>query len=122
MENYLLRFCGINTGSSQSYLKMFREASHKSLDLTTVLDLPQTMMDVRVLFRRCGVQYNDNWYSPPVGQHEKGTNYIILAPDPQDTKGLSTAGLVWVHVVQVTPHDVKSPSEIHTRDQHSNPA
>lgn len=110
MENYLLRFCGINTGSSQSYLKMFREASHKSLDLTAVLDLPQTMMDVRVLFRRLGVTYQDHWYSPPVGQHEKGTNYLILAPDPQDPKGLSTAGLVWVHVVQVTPHDVKIPS------------
>lgn len=96
----MLRFCGINHGSVYAYLKMFREASHKSLDLTVVLDLPHTMMDVRFLFQRMGVGYDDAWYSPPGSAYEKGTSYLILVPDPTDPKMTTTLGGVWVHVVQ----------------------
>jgi len=80
---------------------MFKDAAHRSIDLTTVLDLPATMLDVRVLFTRCGVNYQDHWYTPPGTLHEKGTNYLILVPDPQDAKGTGNLGAVWAHVVQV---------------------
>lgn len=104
VENYLHRFCGINSASCYTYLKMFRDSAHRSLDLTVVLDLPHSMMDVRHLFRRCRVRYDDHWYSTPVGAHEKGTTYLILAPDQQDPKGLTSVGLVWAHVVQVSAY------------------
>jgi len=108
VENYLHRFCGINPGSAHTYMKIFRDASHKSLDVTAVLDLPQTMTDVRVLFRRCGVRYDDAWYSPPSGLHEKGSQYLILAQDPQDPKCITTVGVVWAHVVQVNATFIES--------------
>jgi hypothetical protein len=59
------------------------------------------MLDVRVLFRRCGVRYDDHWYVPPGNLHEKGTNFLILIADPQDTKATTNVGVVWAHVVQV---------------------
>jgi len=101
VENYLFRFCGINQSSVYAYLKMFKEAAHRSLDLTAVLDLPQTMLDVRILFERCRVRYEQGWYSPPGSYHDKGTNYLILVADQQDPKGTLGVGNVWAHVVQV---------------------
>ncbi len=101
VENYLLRYCGINLGMTYTYLKMFKDAAHRTLDLTYVLDLPHSMLDVRHLFRRCGVRYEDHWYVPPGNLHEKGTNYLILVADPTDSKAVNNVGAVWVHVVQV---------------------
>lgn len=101
VENYLLKYCGINLGMSYTYLKMFKDAAHRTLDLSVVLDLPQSMLDVRILFRRCGVRYDDHWYSPPGNLHEKGTNLLILVGDPQDPKATNSVGAVWAHVVQV---------------------
>lgn len=101
VENYLLRYCGMNLGLTYTYLKMFKDASHRSLDVTTVLDLPYSMLDVRHLFRRLEVRYEDHWYTPPGTTYEKGTNYLILIPDNTDTKGVSSVGTVWAHVVQV---------------------
>lgn len=114
VENYLLRYCGINLGSTFTYLKMFRDCAHRSLDMTSVLDLPHTMMDVRGLFARCRVRYEDCWYCPPNGHHEKGTNYLMLVADPQDPKGLGSVGTVWVHVVQaLLVAALMGPVELH---------
>jgi hypothetical protein len=90
---------------------MFRDAAHKALDLTVVLDLPHSMMDIRPLFRRFRVRYDDHWYSVPVGPHEKGTTYLILSPDQQDPRMLSSVGTVWAHVVQVS--SLHMPNHLH---------
>jgi len=114
IENYLFRFCGINQASVYAYLKMFKESAHRSLDLTAVLDLPQTMLDVRILFERCKVRYDQGWYSPPGSYHDKGTNYLILVPDQQDPKGTTGVGNVWAHVVQVLlVSSLIGPVELH---------
>ncbi len=114
VENYLHRYCGINSSSTYTYLKMFRDAAHRSLDLTVVLDLPHSMMDVRHLFRRFRVRYDDHWFSVPVGPHEKGTTYLILAPDPQDQRGQTSVGTVWAHVVQVSRTRSPYPQDTRT--------
>ncbi len=67
------------------------------------------MMDVRPLFRRFGVRYDDHWFSVPVGPHEKGTTDLILAPDPQDQRGQTSVGTVWAHVVQVSRSRRRNP-------------
>lgn len=100
IEKYLFQYCGINIGSQYTYLKLFRDAAHRSLDLTALLDLTHSMMDIRIFFSRCNIPYEDHWYCPPGGNHEKGTNYLILIEDKADIKGQTTVGTVWVHAVQ----------------------
>jgi hypothetical protein len=101
IEKYFSQYCGINIGSQHTYLKIFKDAAHRSLDLTNVLDLPYSMMDIRIFFRRCNISYEDHWYVPPGGNHEKGINFLILIEDKADIKGLTTVGTVWVHVSQI---------------------
>jgi hypothetical protein len=100
LEKYLQKFCSINYGSLYTYLRMFRDASTKIVDLTEFLDLHESMMDVRILFRRCDVRYDPAWFNSPGEKQHAGNRFLILMPDPADKAGTSTVGKVWVHVVQ----------------------
>jgi hypothetical protein len=102
-ENYLFKYCGINLSSHFSYLKMFKDSAHKCLDLSMVLDLSTSMLKMDTLMDKTGVKIHkdSSWLTPPGGNHEKGTNYLILIPDANDTKQSETVGTVWVHVPQL---------------------
>jgi hypothetical protein len=100
VEEYLQRYCGVNQGSAFTYTRMFKDSANKVLDLTDFLCLPTTMLDVRVLFRRMGVRYDDSWYTVPGDAAHIGTRYLVLVPDPADKNGTSGVGMVWAHVVQ----------------------
>jgi hypothetical protein len=100
LERYLTKYCSINHGSLYTYLRMFREASHKIVDLSEFLDLSDSMIDGRILFRRCDVRYDPSWYNTPGDKQHSGNRYLILMPDPADKAGTSTVGRVWVHIVQ----------------------
>jgi hypothetical protein len=58
------------------------------------------MLDVRGLFRRCGVRYENDWYNSPGDKQQSGNRYVILVSDPADKLGTYTVGKVFVHVVQ----------------------
>lgn len=70
------------------------------------------MLDVRHMFEKCDVQYRAEWYDMPVGKHEKGTNYLIIQPDPQDPKCTGTVGIVWAHVTQVWNEPATTPRKL----------
>jgi len=100
VEHYLQKFCGMNHGSLYSYMQAFKNASQKIIDPTDFLDLEDSAMDVRLLFRRCGVRYEDQWYNTPGDKKVSGNRYLILVPEPADRAGTTTVGRVFVHVVQ----------------------
>lgn len=115
VEKYLFQYCGINIGSTYTYLKMFRDAAHRSLDLSSLIDLSYSMMDIRIFFQRCNISYEDHWYTPPGGNYEKGVNYLILIEDKADIKGQTTVGTVWVHAVQLLfINSLLANSELHS--------
>jgi hypothetical protein len=100
LEHYLQKFVGINHGSSYTYRKMLQQAANKIINLTEFLDLPESMLDVRGLFRRCCVRYENDWYNSPGDKQQSGNRYVILVSDPADKLGTYTVGKVFVHVVQ----------------------
>ena len=100
LEHYLQKYCSINHGSDYTYRRMFRDASNKIIDLTDFLDLRDSMLDIRTLFNRCGVRYDNAWYNTPGDKQQSGNRYLILTPDPADKAGTTTVGKVWIHVVQ----------------------
>ena len=118
LEHYLQKYCGINHGSYHTYREMFRLAANKIINLDDFLDLADSMMDVRLLFKRCGVRYEDQWYNTPGEKQQAGNRYLILVPEPADKAGTSSVGRVFVHVVQ---HLIVS-ALIGDRDLHSDNA
>ena len=100
VEHYLQKYCGINHNSDFTYRRMFQSAANKIINLDDFLDLVNSMMDVRVLFRRCGVRYEDEWYNTPGDKQKQGNHYLIIVPEPADKAASASVGRVFVHVVQ----------------------
>lgn len=100
IESYLLRFCGVNTGSKQTYMQMFHEVASKSVDLTGVLDMTRTMISVKTLFENFGLEVGSACDSQPGGYHHRGHTYLIRAVDPEDAKAAVPTGKIWVHIGQ----------------------
>ena len=101
IESYLLRFCGVNTGCKHTYLQMFQEVAAKCIDLTAVLDMTRTMLDVKTLFQNFRVDVGSACDSQPGGYHHKGNTYLIRALDPEDAKAATPTGKTWVHINQL---------------------
>jgi hypothetical protein len=57
--------------------KAITECSNKVIDFTNFLDLPDSMLDARFLFRRMGVHYQDSWFTPPGGEWNAGHRYLV---------------------------------------------
>jgi hypothetical protein len=101
IESYLLRFCGINTGSKHTYMQMFQDVASKCLDLTVVLDLTGSMLNVKTMFDNCGIPVGNVCDTQPGGFHQRGHTYLIRAVDPEDAKAATSSGKIWAHITQV---------------------
>ena len=100
IESYMLRFCGVNTGSKNTYLQMFHEVASKSVDLTGVLDMTRSMISVKTLFDNFNMVVGSACDSQPGGYHHRGHTYLIRAVEPEDAKAVVPTGKIWVHIGQ----------------------
>lgn len=102
IEHYLQKYCGINHNSWYTVYKAWSECANKVIDFTGFMDMPESMLDARHLFRSMGVAYQDEWFHAPGGAWNAGHRFlvcIIEQPGPDKTFP-SSVGTVWAHITQ----------------------
>ena len=102
IETYIQKYFGLNHNSWYTVYKAWSECANKVIDFTSFLDMQNSMLDARTLFRRLGIQYDDNYFHAPGGDWNAGHRYLVCVAEQQgaDKSFPATVGKVWVHITQ----------------------
>ena len=97
-EAYLEEYISLVKGSGYTYLQAIKECLARTVDVASLLDVDDSSVKLSTLCRRMGVDFPNEWDTPPATGEKKGANYLFACYFPPE-KGEPVISRCWVNVV-----------------------